>query len=299
MELFEKGIGIVSIPDRKRAGPVLETILGWLSKRHCPIKIEEDTSRILDSNIQSHFSICDLKNLPGLVDMILVLGGDGTLLRVAHHLERENIPILGVNLGDLGFLTDVKVDEVISTLEEVLKGRYSLDRRMMLQATLSHKDDKIKHFSFALNEIVVNNGPQSRLVQLCSSVNDTWINTFLADGLIISTPTGSTAYSLSAGGPIVHPKLHAILITPICPHILTNRPIVISDKEKINVEVIEKGIGNGGECLLSADGQALARLKPGDKVEVKKAEHTISLLQPEGTDYYRVLRTKLKWGERG
>jgi NAD+ kinase len=231
--------------------------------------------------------------------MILVLGGDGTLLRVAHNLERGNIPILGVNLGDLGFLTDVKVDKVISTLEEVMRGRYSLDRRMMLQATLSHKDEKIKKSSFALNEIVVNNGPQSRLVHLSSSVDDTWINTFLADGLIISTPTGSTAYSLSAGGPIVHPKLHAILITPICPHILTNRPIVISDKEKIKVEVIEKGIGNGGECLLSADGKALARLKPGDKVEVKKAEHTITLLQPEGTDYYRVLRTKLKWGERG
>jgi NAD+ kinase len=299
MKLFKKGIGIVSIPDSDRAGPVLERIVSWLSQRHFTINIESDTAQILDSNIQSRFSSCDMEDLPGLTDMILVLGGDGTLLRVAHYIERENIPILGVNLGDLGFLTDVKVDEVISTLGQVMNGRYSLDKRMLLQATINQKDDKIKRFSFALNEIVVNNGPQSRLVHLSSSVDDTWINTFLADGLIISTPTGSTAYSLSAGGPIVHPKLHAILITPICPHILTNRPIVISDKEKITVEVIEKRIGNGGECLLSADGRALAQLKPGDEVEVKKAQHTITLLQPEGTDYYRVLRTKLKWGERG
>ncbi len=142
MNLFKKGIGIVSIPDSDRAGPVLKMIVDWLSERRFTINFESDTAQLLDGKTRSRFSSCDLKDLPGLVDMILVLGGDGTLLRVAHYMESENIPILGVNLGDLGFLTDVKVDKVIPTLEDVMKGKYSLDNRMLLQATVRRKDDK-------------------------------------------------------------------------------------------------------------------------------------------------------------
>lgn len=299
MNMHLKRIGIVSIPDRDRARPVLNGIMEWLSQRAFSIVMDLDTSRILDRGSEFNFSSCHIDKLAELTDMILVLGGDGTLLRVARRVEKSNIPILGVNLGSLGFLTDVKVDEIFTTMEAIMNGRYALDDRMLLHVNIRHRDNRIKESSFALNDIVINNGPQSRLINLATSVAGIWINTFLSDGLIISTPTGSTAYSLSAGGPIIHPKLHAILITPICPHILTNRPIVISDKEKITVVVQEKGIGNGRESFLSADGQAITELKPGDWVEVQKAKHTIRLVQPEGTDYYHVLRTKLKWGERG
>ena len=292
-------IGIVSLPDPVRAGPVLNQVIDWLLKREVTIHMDMDTTRMFREFSDIPVPSCSMDELPHRSDFIVVLGGDGTLLRTARHVGDASVPMLGVNLGGLGFLTDVKEDEVIATLETVLGGRYSLDERMVLHATYKQKGVQGPQSAFALNEFVVNNGPKSRMINLASYVDGKWINTFLADGLIIATPTGSTAYSLSAGGPIIHPKLHAILITPICPHILTNCPIVISDQEKIRVVVQEKGIGNGGECIFSGDGQAITSLKPGDQVEVKKARHTFRLIQPEGTDYYHVLRTKLKWGERG
>lgn len=294
-----KRIGIVSLPDPQRAGPMLLEIIGWLSTRSFTIFLDTNTAQVVGETVRAGFSVCRIDELPGVADIVLVLGGDGTLLRVARHIGHSGIIMLGVNLGSLGFLTDVTADDAVATLEQVINGRYTLDERMVLHATVKQYDGTIKQSSFALNDVVINSGPHSRLVNLSISVDGAWINTFLSDGLIISTPTGSTAYSLSAGGPIVHPKLHAILITPICPHILTNRPIVIPDDERIVVVVQEKGIGNGSECLLCADGQVVTGLKPGDTVQVTKAAHTIKLIQPEGTDYYHVLRTKLKWGERG
>ncbi|MGA1794755.1 MAG: NAD(+)/NADH kinase [bacterium] len=294
-----KRFGIVSLPDPQRAGPVLLEIIGWLATRSFTIFLDTDTAQVVGETVRSRFSVCRIDEIPGVADIVLVLGGDGTLLRVARNIGHSGIIMLGVNLGSLGFLTDVKADDAVNTLERVINGRYTLDERMVLHATVKHHDGTIKQSSFALNDVVINSGPHSRLVNLSSSVDGAWINTFLSDGLIISTPTGSTAYSLSAGGPIIHPKLHAILITPICPHILTNRPIVIPDDERIVIVVQEKGVGNGSECLLCADGQVVTGLTPGDTVEVTKAAHTIKLIQPEGTDYYQVLRTKLKWGERG
>ena len=294
-----KNIGIASILDRERAIPVLNKIIKWLSKRHVTIYVDNDTAKLFPSETDFYFSCCLMKELSHLTEIIIIMGGDGTLLRVARHIGNANVPILGINLGSLGFLTDVKADEAITALEEIFDGRYFIDKRMMLHATVSNPGSQKKEFSFALNDIVINKSPQSKLIKLETSVDGRWINTFLSDGLIISTPTGSTAYSLSAGGPIIHPGLHAILITPICPHILTNRPIVIHDKEKIKVIFEEKGKKNDEGCLLSADGQVFTRLKPGGTLEVRKASHTIKLIQAEGMDYYHVLRTKLKWGERG
>jgi len=294
-----KRFGIVSLPDPERAAPVIGRIIQWLSTRSFTVFLDTNTAQLVGERVQAGFSVCRIDELPGVADLVLVLGGDGTLLRVARHIGHSDIIMLGVNLGSLGFLTDVKVDDAINTLERVIDGRYSLDERMVLYATVKDQDGTVKQSAFALNDVVISSGPQSRIVNLRSSVDGAWITTFLSDGLIIATPTGSTAYSLSAGGPIVHPKLHAILITPICPHILTNRPIVIPDDERIMVVVQEKGIVNGAECLLCADGQIVVGLKPGDTVEVTKASHTIKLIQPEGTDFYQVLRTKLKWGERG
>lgn len=295
-----KCIGIVSMPNRERCSLVLNELIQWLSQRHISIYLDTDTASLFSEKSVLRFSRYPLEDFPGLVELIIVLGGDGTLLRVARQIGKANIPILGVNLGGLGFLTDISAENLMQVLDQIIHGKYYLDERMMLHASFGQNgsSQNVKS-TFALNDIVINNGPQSRLINLATYVDEKWINTFLADGLIVATPTGSTAYSLSAGGPIIHPRLHAILITPICPHILTNRPIVISDQGKIKIVVQKKGRDNDEGCLLSADGQVLTLLKPGDYVELCKASHTIKLIQPEGNDYYQVLRTKLKWGERG
>lgn len=294
-----KCIGIVSIPDLERCSATLDKLLKWLSQKQISIYLDSDTAGLFYERSRFNFSSYPIEDFPGLVDLIIVLGGDGTLLKVARQTGRANIPMLGVNLGGLGFLTDIKAENLISILEDVIEGKYYLDERMVLHTTIRQNNGKDIKSTFALNDIVINNGAQSRLINLAAYVNEKWINNFLSDGLIIATPTGSTAYSLSAGGPIIHPKLHAILITPICPHILTNRPIVIPDQGKIKVMVQHKGKNNNEECILSADGQVFALMGPGDYVEVRKAQHTIKLIQPQGNDYYHILRTKLKWGERG
>ncbi len=225
--------------------------------------------------------------------MIFVLGGDGTLLSVARQVWNKNIPILGVNLGGLGFLTEITLDELYPVLEKVVCDEFEIDEREVLSVKVIRRGNQIAEF-VVLNDAVVNKGALARIIDLETTINGEYLSTFRSDGLIISTPTGSTAYNLSAGGPIVFPSLHTIIITPICPHTLTIRPIIIPDDVKIRTLLKSKD----EEVTLTLDGQQGFALEFEDVVEVEKAQGRILLIKSPYRHYFELLREKLKWGER-
>ncbi|MBF0557147.1 MAG: NAD(+)/NADH kinase [Nitrospirae bacterium] len=231
--------------------------------------------------------------IPLLADMIIVFGGDGTMLGVTRLIGDRGVPILGVNLGGLGFITEVNKDELFDVMDEILAGNYSLEERIMLAARVMRNNNAVADFT-VLNDVVVNKGALARMIELDTFIDSRYVTTFRADGLIISTPTGSTAYSLAAGGPILYPSLNSIMLSPICPHTLTNRPIVLPD----GVEIRSTLKASGEDVFLTLDGQIGFSLQRDDTVEVKKAAFTTRLLIPKDRDYFQVLRTKLKWGER-
>jgi NAD+ kinase len=225
--------------------------------------------------------------------MVVVLGGDGTLLSAARLVaaSRRNVPILGVNLGSLGFMAEVSLDELYPTLEEALAGKLEITERMMLTASVVRKGRKIAEYT-VLNDAVVSKGAFARMVSLEVSVDEDFLTAIRADGLILATPTGSTAYSLSAGGPIIHPAIHCFVLTPICPHTLSNRPIAIPDRSLVTVRLVSESEG----VSLTLDGQVVTSLEQNDIVKVQKAKRRIKIFKHPTKDYYEILRTKLKWG---
>jgi len=225
-------------------------------------------------------------------DVVIVFGGDGTLLSAVRLLEGRPTPVLGVNLGGLGFMAEVRIEEFHDAIRKALAGQCSIEDRVMLKAWIHRSGGRIAQPS-VLNDIVLNKGALARIVHIDVAVDGQHLTTFHADGLIVSTPTGSTAYSLSAGGPILYPTLRSLLLTPICPHTLGNRPIVLPDDVTITA-----AISSGEDVYLTLDGQVGFPLEPGDVVEISKSVHTARLLIPCERDYFDVLRTKLKWGER-
>jgi NAD+ kinase len=227
-------------------------------------------------------------------ELVVVLGGDGTLISVARLFSGRDVPILGVNLGSLGFLTEITVEELYTRLEKVLEGNPRVSERMMLEVALHREGQEIEK-GHVLNDMVINKGALARIVDLETKVNRHFLTTYKADGLIVSTPTGSTGYSLSAGGPIIHPLMSCIVITPICPHTLTNRPIVVTDESVISITVASSF---DEKVYLTLDGQVGFELREGDSVEVRRALKTTALVMSKTRDYFEVLRTKLKWGER-
>jgi NAD+ kinase len=283
-------IGVVAKSYRTDFAPTLKDVLQWLRDRDCQTIVED---RILQEFKLSEVTGADREDLPDLVDVIVVFGGDGTLLSVAKQIRDREAQILGVNLGSLGFLTEVTLDELYPVLECLLEGKHSLDRRSMLKVEAPDGKGSVKTYH-ALNDAVVSNqGALARIICVRTFVNQEFMARFLADGIIVSTPTGSTAYSLSAGGPIVYPTLDATLITPICPHTLTNRPLVIPAEAEIRV-VIE----SGEDVMLTVDGQEGLQLKEGDEIHCTRSPHRIELIQPGEKSFFDVLREKLKWGER-
>ena len=267
---------------------VLTELTQWLKDRNIKPILETEIGRHLD------YPDCLPKNeLPAASQMLVVLGGDGTLLSVARLVENQDVPILGVNLGHMGFLTEVALQELYPALENILAGNYSINRRMMLNAKVLRHDACISEHE-ALNDVVINNGALARMISLEVTVDDAYLTTYQADGLIVSTPTGSTAYSLSAGGPIIHPTLSTLLLTPICPHTLTNRPIILPVDSTLEVTV-KKG---HRDVFLTLDGQVGHSFLENDRVRIQKSAYTVPLIKTPFKDYFEVLRTKLKWGER-
>ncbi|MBM4273338.1 MAG: NAD(+) kinase [Deltaproteobacteria bacterium] len=233
--------------------------------------------------------------LPPGIELIVVMGGDGTILSVSRHYGQLGIPILGVNVGGLGFLTEVSLDELYLCLEDhLLPGWYEVEERLMLTASL-FREGQIFWEEHILNDAVINKGALARIAELNTWIDGEYLTTYRADGLIISTPTGSTAYTLSAGGPIVYPTLRHIILLPICPHTLSNRPIILAETATVAVTLEEKG----QDLYLTLDGQVGRPLQCGDKIEVRACPHNLKLVKSPHRSHFQVLRTKLGWGEPG
>jgi NAD+ kinase len=282
-----KNIGFICKPGTQEPAGLLREILPWLEERDCRVFIEKDVAAAL--GIKGF----EREEIPGLVDLIVVLGGDGTMISAARYAAGRNVPIMGVNLGGLGYITQTVKSGIFTALEKVLRGDCPVEERIMLDALLYRESRETSRFT-ALNDIVINKGALARMIEIEAAVQGSYLTTYRADGLIISTPTGSTAYSLAAGGPILYPTLGCIIVTPICPHMLTNRPLVLPDDRAITVTLkndIEK-------VYLTVDGQVGCPLKQGDVVEIRKSACLTRILDTGFCDHFELLRTKLRWGER-
>jgi len=287
-------VGILAKAQLRAAIPHLLELGEWLTARGVHPVYETATAELLapakDRLVQTK------RALASEVDMALVLGGDGTLIGMADCIAEagSGIPILGVNFGSLGFLTEVTLPELYRSLEHALNGRAYIEERMMLRTTTTNRGEVLTH-SIALNDAVITKTARSRMIDLSVYVADEFVTRVRADGLIIATPTGSTAYNLSAGGPIVQPNVDAMIITPIAPHTLTNRPIVIPGNSTVRVQPT---MDARDEIVFTLDGQSAFPVHPGDEISVSRAAKPLRLIHPTTRSYFEVLRTKLKWGER-
>ena len=283
-----KRIGIFAKRHHEDAVRLAEEVVAWLVERKIEVFVDEPLANDMTD-------MCGYPGqaIPPLVDMVVVLGGDGTLLSVARLIGDLRTPILGVNLGSLGFLTEITRSELFPMLEQVVKGDFTVSRRMRLLAIIRRERKEVARYR-VLNDIVINKGALARIIDMETWVDDDYLTTFKADGLIVSTPTGSTGYNLAAGGPIIYPGNHCHVISPICAHTLTNRPIVVSDEATIRIEVKSPD----EDVVFTADGQEGMPLQGGDVVELRKSNHSTLLIKSPSKDYFQVLRTKLRWGER-
>ena len=279
-------VGLVAKYHEPKAAQMVRWLIPWLKKRGKKVCVE---TGLAHSGARS----CSKKEMAAEADLIISLGGDGTLLNIAPLVIRPEVPILGVNLGGLGFITEVAVGELESVLRKTLDGDYEVEKRMTLEVRVISKKGRTRKFRI-LNDAVIAKGARSRIIDLETYVGEDYLCTYRADGLIISTPTGSTAYSLAAGGPILEPTLGAVVLAPICPHTLTNRPIVVPSNATIRVTLRSFG----DTVFFSPDGQKGVRLQNGDKLEARDYGMPVSLIKLPSRSYYEILREKLKWGER-
>jgi len=287
-------VGIVAKSHLREATPHLASIETWLRARGIRAVFETATAALMPDG--GPRSVADKTTLARTVELVVVLGGDGTLLSMADAIGAAgtNIPILGVNFGSLGFLTEVTLPELAGALDAAVTGRAPIEVRMMLRSTTTRANGEAPEF-IALNDVVITKAARSRMIDLAVSVGDEFVTRVKADGLIVATPTGSTAYNLAAGGPIVQPTLDALILTPIAPHTLTNRPIVIPAGATVRVQ---PHMEDRDELYVTFDGQAGFQLCAGDEIRICRAELPMHLIRPSTRSYFEVLRQKLKWGER-
>jgi NAD+ kinase len=280
-------VGIISKPKIAEAPEIVRGLLEWLEKRGIRCRCDRETAEYAGN--RPYFS---REQLPEGTDLIVVLGGDGTLLSAARVVAGSSIPLFAVNLGHLGFLTAIRVEDLYPELERALKGEHRIGRRRMVDCELVRDGEIIGAYS-ALNDVVITKSELARMIDLDAHVDNHFVAAYKADGLIIATPTGSTAYSLSAGGPVIFPSVNAFCITPICPHMLTNRPVIVPDSSVIQIL-------NHGEdrTYLTIDGQVGEPLSKGDRIVCRSSPKTIQLIRPPKMLFFDVLREKLKWGER-
>jgi len=285
-------IGIVLKPHQPEALTTLCELVVWLAERGIKLvggpeiereRIEHQTGCPVDE--------VSTQKLPTDVDLMLVLGGDGTMIATARMIGDHEVPVLGVNYGGLGYLAEFRIQELYSALESILSGNYRLDKRVMLAVELL-RDGSSVTTNRVLNDVVINKSALARIIEIETFFNGQFVNSFRADGLIVSTPTGSTAYNLSAGGPVIFPSMNAVVVTPICPFTLSNRPIVVPDDAEI--ELVLKT--DQEEVALTLDGQVGFPLKVEDRVKISKSRTMFNLIQPSNRNYFEVLRDKLRWG---
>ncbi len=270
---------------------MLAELAGWLEARDVRAVFETETAQL--AGVPAGRPTVSRDNLPNECDLLVVLGGDGTLIGMAGRIGRagSDVPILGVNFGSLGFLTEITLPELYEALEATLEGRATIEARAMLSARTS-RDNQPFADHIVLNDIVITKGALSRIIEISVTVGDAPVTSVRADGLIIASPTGSTAYNLAAGGPIVHPAVDAMLLTPIAPHTLTNRPVVIPASSEVQVRPIMEG----NEVFVTFDGQSGFALQAGDLVSVRRALRPLRIVKSQTRSYFEVLKEKLKWG---
>jgi len=284
-----KRIGIISKPKKAEIREIVPPLVEWLQKREIEVYFDKETGAILESSGK-----CLTRNeMPAKVDLLVVLGGDGTLLAAARSIHHNAVPIFAVNLGGLGFLTVIPREELYPALEGVLAGHYVSERRVQIEGELIRADEVLSTFR-ALNDVVLNKGAIARIQDFEVYADGMFISNYKSDGLIVCTPTGSTAYSLAAGGPVVTPSVAAFIVTPICGHTLTNRPLVLPDTATI--EIIVKSQREA--AYLTVDGQVGIATHSEDIVRLRKSCSYIEVIQPPNMNYFEILRQKLKWGER-
>jgi len=282
-----RSVGVCLKPGQPQAAETIRELVKWLGDRGIAVRVDAECAR------HSGLPAEAVATLAAEVDLVIALGGDGTLLAVARATGTRRVPILGVNLGTLGFLTEVNVEEMLPALETLLAGKAEISARMRLEVEATRDGRELGRF-LALNDAVITKTALSRMIDLDTFASGQRVTTYHADGLILSTPTGSTAYSLSAGGPLLLPGLAAIVMTPICPHSLTQRPIVLPVSAEIEVVVHTRG----GEATITIDGQEGRELLDGDRVRVRRSPHPVDIVASPLRTRFQILQTKLRWGER-
>lgn len=287
-------IGIVAKPAHARARELTERLITWCKDRSLNYKVDRATAEALGYASVDKSNIIPRQEITVTCDLIVVLGGDGTLISVCRHATDKTPKIVGVNLGTLGFLTEITINELFPTLDAVLDNKATLQRRRLLTAEVFRREERVAQFN-AINDIVITKDALARIFSIDWFVNRTFAATIRGDGVIVATPSGSTAYSLAAGGSIVHPEVDAILVTPICPHSLTTRPVVLPGNSEISLQTWYEGQANRKEIHLTIDGQEGILLDAGDTVVVTTSKQSVQFVKSPSKSYFDVLGTKLKW----
>ena len=286
-----KTVGIVVKPNHAEAWQTACELSEWLETRNVSLIGKPYSEGVRSGAAQCETETLSNEKFNAEADLIVVLGGDGTLISTARLIGDAEVLVLGINYGSLGYLTVFRIEEMFPALEGILDGEYEIDRRMMLHAD-HWRGDELLAKGRVLNDVVINKAALARIIEIDVKLNGLFVNSFRADGLIVSSPTGSTAYNLSAGGPIVYPSMNAVVLTPICPFTLTNRPIVLPDTAEIELKLVNKDEG----VVLTLDGQIGYSMEVNDRVVIRKSRTTFNLVQPPNRNYFDVLRNKLKWG---
>jgi len=286
-------VGVIVKPAQPEAIGMLCELVVWLKERGLVLVGEPELERgRIEAETNCQIGTEEAEHLAGSVELLVVLGGDGTMIRAARLVGEHDVPVLGINYGSLGYLAEFRTNELFPALESILAGDYHLDERVMLETEVLRDGVRRLH-GRVLNDVVINKSALARIIEIEAQLNGQFVNAFRADGLIVSTPTGSTAYNLSAGGPVIYPSMEAIVITPICPFTLSNRPLVVPDSALIElcVKTPEE------EVAITLDGQIGFPLEAGDRVMIKKSRARFKIVQPTNRNYFEVLRDKLCWGK--
>lgn len=285
-----KRIGLIAKLENPRVADTLALLTAELAQRGVCVTLDESAASYFPN---PDFPVNDRRTLPQNCDLAIVVGGDGTMLGAARSLAGSGIAVLGINLGRLGFLTDISPDEIHPRLGDILAGHYHEELRTLLHAQIV-RDEKVVDEGNALNDVVIHKWDIARMIELDTTINDRFIYSLRADGLIISTPTGSTAYALSGGGPILEPNLPAFVLVPICPHTLSNRPVVVDENSSIVLTV--RG-SDSDQAQITCDGQTNFPLLPGDRIHIQRMTHQLRLIHPLDHDHFNTMRKKLRWAE--
>jgi len=283
-----KSVALIGLYNARQSAETLLSLAGFLIAQGCSVMVEAETSGNCGL---TQFPIADYAQIGARADLAVVLGGDGSMLSAARHLAAYRVPLVGINQGRLGFMTDIALGKMLESMGQLLAGKFSLEERTMLDAEVMRGGERIVSTS-GLNDVVVNKGAVGRLIEFLVHIDGEFVYDLRSDGLIVATPTGSTAYSLSSNGPILQPKVPGFALVPICPHTLSNRPITVSDSSCIEI-TLKRAV----DARLHFDGRPQCDLHEGDRVTIRRAEHTINFVHPPGYSYYAMLREKLHWSE--